>query len=369
MFIQHGSEFEDDKNSKTVTQPAKRSGDELLGAVQKKLRQTSLTGMSSQGSTLSSSQDVVDGLVMDYIIQEMRPLVTVEKPAFRRLLMGINPSVNVMCRKTLAARLDERFQQMKSELKSHLSDVSSVCTTADIWTVNNRSYMGMTAHYIKAGTTEEISRVSVALTCRRFWGSHTLEHIAKLISDIHLYYGLTVEKISATVTNNASNFGKAFREYLAPVEDEEQHHENDYNDTDVVSIEGVLADDASETSDIFLPHHETCFSHSLNLLATVDASKACESDTTYRRLYRGAVGKCTAIWNATHRSSKTSDAVKAVTDKAIITPGATRWNSHFDAIKRILEVGLKLGDVCQATGTPKFKQAEIECLNEYITVM
>ena len=122
--------------------------------------------------------------------------------------------------------------------------------------------------------------------------------------------------------------------------------------------------DASETSDIFLPHHETCFSNSLNLLATVDASKACESETAYRRPYRGAVGKCTAIWNATHRSSKASDAVKA-----IITPGATRWDSHFDAIKRILEIGPKLGDVCQATGRPKFKLAEIECLEEYVTVM
>jgi len=43
-----------------------------------------------------------------------------------------------------------------------------VCTTADIWTVKRKSYMGMTVHYIKDG--EELSRVSAALACRRFMG-------------------------------------------------------------------------------------------------------------------------------------------------------------------------------------------------------
>jgi len=49
--------------------------------------------------------------------------------------------------------------------------------------------------------------------------------------------------------------------------------------------------------------------------------------------------------------------------------GASPWNSHFDAVKRIVETGPKLSDVCQAIGAPKFKQAELECLEEYITVM
>lgn len=166
--------------------------------------------------------------------------------------------------------------------------------------------------------------------------------------------------ITDTVTDNAGNFGKAFREYLAPGGD--QHREDENDDTDVTNVGEVLADDTNDESDIFLPHDETCFSHSLNLLATVD-------DTTYRRVYRAAVGKCTAIWNAVHRSSKASDAVKAITVKSIITPGATRWNSHFNAVKRIVEIGPKLVDICEAIDTSKLKPAEFECLQEYITVM
>ena len=73
----------------------------------------------------------------------------------------------------------------------------------------------------------------------------------------------------------------------------------------------MITNDPNDECDIKMPHHETCFSHSLNLLATVDASNALESDTTYKRLNRAAMAKCTALWNATHRSTKASDAIKA----------------------------------------------------------
>jgi len=93
------------------------------------------------------------------------------------------------------------------------------------------------------------------------------------------------------------------------------------------------------------------------------------TDVAYKRLYRSATAKCVSIWNATQRSSKASDAVKLITDKSIITPGATRWNSHHDAVKRLLQIGVKLNDVCQAANSPEFKKSELECLHEYVSVM
>ena len=82
-----------------------------------------------------------------------------------------------------------------------------------------------------------------------------------MISGIHSSYGLTVDKITATVTNNASNFGKAFREFLYEVPDDEEQHDGD---VDVVNIGQVLSvpDDAGDELDISLPHHETWCSHS-----------------------------------------------------------------------------------------------------------
>ena len=307
------------------------------------------------------SQHTVDGLVVNYIVKEMRPLSTVEKPAFQEMITGINPAVTVMCRKTLSNRLDDSFQRMQQNLKSQLADVKYVCTTADIWTVNRKSYMGMTVHYMKGG--EDLSRLSAALAFRRFLGSHTYEAIAEMISAIHSSYGLTVDKITATVTDNASNFGKAFREFLFQLPADEELRD----DVDIVNAGEVLSACEVDELDICLPPHETCCSHSLNLLAAVDADKV--SDTAYKRQYRAAIAKCTTIWNTTHRSSKASDAVKLITDKAIMAPGATRWNSQYDSLKQLLQIGTKLNDVCQALNTPQFKKAELECLNEYVSVM
>lgn len=54
---------------------------------------------------------------------------------------------------------------------------------------------------------------SAAIACRRFPGSHSFERIAELLNDVHLSFGLDSKKIVATVTDNGSNFIKAFKEF------------------------------------------------------------------------------------------------------------------------------------------------------------
>lgn len=56
-------------------------------------------------------------------------------------------------------------------------------------------------------------RKSAALACRRFSGTHSFENIANLLSGICDEFNLPVEKIVGSVTDNGSNFVKAFREF------------------------------------------------------------------------------------------------------------------------------------------------------------
>lgn len=321
----------------------------------------------------------------------MRPLATVEKPAFRQLVRGLNSSVNVMCRKTLSKRLNVKLALTQEKVKQKLQKAAFICTTADIWSVNNKSYLGMTAHYIAMPSedSESVSRESVTLACRRFWGSHTYDTVAEKIASIHSQYELSVDKISATVTDNASNFGKAFREYFAEISatvpsnivttttieneadlEEESELNDSVSEVDVANVGEILTSEHADTeNEIVLPSHETCVSHSLNLLATNDANKACNFDSVFKRTYRAGLAKCTAIWNATHRSSKASDAVKQITDKAILSPVPTRWNSQFDSINRLLELTDKLNDICDALKLTRLKKDELKCLQEYILIM
>ena len=82
------------------------------------------------------------------------------------------------------------------------------------------------------------------------------------------------------------------------------------------------------------------------------------------------MGKCQAVWNSVHRSSKASDAVaEIIPGKKLIIPCPTRWNSKYDAVKRLLEFEDNIGPICDALQKPKLKQVEVDFLKEYTTVM
>jgi hypothetical protein len=84
------------------------------------------------------------------------------------------------------------------------------------------------------------------------------------------------------------------------------------------------------------------------------------------------MGKCQAIWNSVHRSSKAADAVKQICSdvgKCFLVPCVTRWNSTYDAVCRVLELKDKLNDICLALELPKLKQTDIDFLAEYVRVL
>ncbi|CAB0028052.1 unnamed protein product [Trichogramma brassicae] len=58
-----------------------------------------------------------------------------------------------------------------------------------------------------------IIRKSAALCCKRFPGSHTFDAVADMLESLHLQFNLTTDKVVGTVTDNGSNFVKAFREF------------------------------------------------------------------------------------------------------------------------------------------------------------
>ena len=129
-----------------------------------------------------------------------------------------------------------------------------------------------------------------------------------------------------------------------------------------------IIEQADTDSDMYLPPQLKCAAHTLNLIATTDADKAV-ANKSYSRILQGSFGKCQALWNAVHRSSKASDAVKELSDKMLISPCPTRWNSKFDAVGRLLELKDKLAAICDALSLPHLKSVELDFLKEYHTVM
>ena len=82
------------------------------------------------------------------------------------------------------------------------------------------------------------------------------------------------------------------------------------------------------------------------------------------------MGKCQAIWNSVHRSTKASGAIAEIcNEKKMVIPCPTRWNSKYDAVKRLLEFTDKIGSICDKLELSKLKPIEIDFLKEYIIVM
>lgn len=162
------------------------------------------------------TQNKIDSLITSFVTKAMYPLATAKQKEFICLVQGLCQGAKVMSRGTLGRRINE--DNKTANLKERLKCIY-VCTSADIWSTRKTSYMGVTVHWIQTDTPE---RESAALPCRHFSSPHTYNRIVKLLEEIHSKYGLTTDTIVATVTDNASNFSKAFREFSITVVSEEQ---------------------------------------------------------------------------------------------------------------------------------------------------
>jgi hypothetical protein len=376
------AKYIDHKTSQKQAQAAKRKVDEPdSGVIDNKKPQQRQRNI-KQCIESCSSQIAVDDAVIKYIVSEFLPLSTVEKTSFRELVNVLSPSTTVICRKTLCERLDVKTASMVQDIRDDLEHQLMICTTADIWSSHRKSYLGITAHWV----TDDIRRKSVALACRRIKGSHTYSVIAELIMNIHSEYGLDHRQIQFTVTDNGANMVKAFVEYQDDTgngsgddsgEDEDCSSSDDEDIMHQIDVDAIMTSaghDEIENPEthMFLPKHLRCASHTLNLVATTDLQNIVAKSTgQFKSVLRSAMAKCSKLWSNVSRSTKSSDILESIVGISLRSPGETRWNSTYDAVKRLLEprVREKLPQLLDALKLPRFTKIELEVLEEYVRVM
>ena len=313
-------------------------------------------------------------LVGQYVVEEMLPLNTVDSPSFRAIINKIPTTQNAALphRTHFSSYLEKEYAEMERNLKAALTEFDFVSTTADIWTANNRSYMGVTLHWIDRSTLE---RNKAALACRRIRGRHTYDVIGAEIENIHSSYGL-LHKVVATVTDNGSNFVKAFKVYQPVKESDDETEEevstpkDDDDDVTFLDLSEILSAEDESNDQLSLPPHYRCASHTINLISTSDVDKYLSSNAESKAVYRSSTAKCTALWTKSSRSALASETVEEVSKRKLLVPASTRWNSFFDAVKRIAEIPInELNTLCTKLGVPCFKDKEYQFLHEYCTAM
>ena len=308
----------------------------------------------------------------------MLPLSTADSPAFRKLIGGVF-AIQVPGRKALTVHLDEVFDAMNLTLKGMLEKVTFVSTTADVWKANHKGFLGMTAHWIDPKT---LQRCKAALSCSRLTGRNTYDVLAERIESIHRQFGLR-GKVTATITDNGSNFVKAFKTFSPDTtsmsEEDAQQHEEDNDEVedeaqfedvcDTLTLEVEDNDDYTQV-EYELPPHERCAAHTLNLVASSDVDKSLSTSSFSKNVYRSSFAKCNSLWNKASRSTVASEHVEESLKKKLTVPTSTRWNSYYDAVSRITENSLEeINALCTKLELRCFTDKEFTFLAEYCKVL
>ncbi|CAG9832006.1 unnamed protein product [Diabrotica balteata] len=196
----------------------------------------------------------------------------------------------------------------------------------------------------------------------------TVGSIAEMLEDINLKFGLTENKIVGTVTDNGSNFVKAFKVFGEKnEEDDDEEIDEEENELQILHLE-VDEGKELEDQDIQLPKHMRCATHTLNLIATTDYKNTVINIPTIRIREKNAFSKCAQLWKKSNKP-KSNEVIIKILGHTLSSPGATRWNSTFDAVSQILQAKEKLPILLQNLTLEPFKETELLYLEEYCLVM
>ncbi|KZS10024.1 Uncharacterized protein APZ42_025607 [Daphnia magna] len=176
-----------------------------------------------------------------------------------------------------------------------------------------RSFIRMTVHWLGS----DLSRRSACLAVRRVIGSHTFDVIVKSIDSIHKEFGIS-SKVNCTITDNGSNFLKAFKilERHSKESAEKEATTSEESDDDNITVFDT------EQERIKLPRHMRCSWHLLNLIATTDVHNI--SNVTLKKVKKRLDAKLQATQNS-------KDFIKNKFGVYFFLYNVTR-NSFFDAV-------------------------------------
>ena len=88
--------------------------------------------------------------VAEYLVADMKPLSTVESPAFRNLCTSLDPKFDVPSKKTISnSVIPKMYAETKAKVANFLQENTGLAITTDGWTsIATQSYITMTAHFI-----------------------------------------------------------------------------------------------------------------------------------------------------------------------------------------------------------------------------
>lgn len=396
---------------------------------QKNVQNRRLKHRSQKNVGLKLNQEQYDAALINLIIEGMLPLSFVSLDAFRKythckfnaiqcayihnrsiyydiLLPSVittgeaepdedTNSYHIISANTVKSRVYDLYTLEMKKLRKELQSVEYICSTADIWSTKHKSYLGVTIHWIDE---TNLKRKSRALCCRRFKYPHDNERVAEILDSINKEFMIDM-KVFGTVTDNATNFAAAFKNFGCAVSEyneivagadqiemdafhtdlNEDALEDDSSSDDSASDECSLSSDEAgdeddvsvnfhNINDIMLPTQYRCAAHTFSLIGSKDAQKSQEN-VLYQSRHDIVFDKLDDLFRYCNLP-KSSETIKEALGRALITPCKTRWNSVYDSILHVIKIGLpKMNAAMEKLEFDLFTKNDFVFMNEFIEVM
>ncbi|XP_077474228.1 uncharacterized protein zbedx isoform X1 [Stigmatopora argus] len=305
------------------------------------------------------TQEKIDDLVFNYIVEDCQSFQVLEQPGFKKLISGLTEGLQPMDVVSLFSKVDLSFSKMRDELMAKLACVEYVCTTADLWTVGRGSFFGMTCHWIDCDSLE---RKSAALGFAKMPGRLTYDAVAGRIHDIHVACGIE-SKVQTTVTDNASPFVNVFKEFTPDAGD---------GDDDIIgvfeNVGAVLEGKPEQDMLLFLPTVQRCASQTLEQIVSEDFWRAV-SQGPMCQLFYTSMSKVYSIWSKCHQLQVGMEAAEEVRKMALLVPAVIRWNVEYCALQKIVSLTEReLTELSARLDVPRLQPEEMDFLKEYVSV-
>ncbi|XP_077380569.1 uncharacterized protein LOC144020710 isoform X1 [Festucalex cinctus] len=272
------------------------------------------------------NQDKARHMFTRWFVETLSPLKLCEHPYTRELFSYLSPKFQLVSRKTLRRDLDVMKDKAKLAIKKLLSKQKWVATTADSWTVHNRTFLGMTVHWIDRLS---LKRKMTTLACRELKVGEKDYLLRRVIHDVHQEFAI-VQKVAAITTDNGANFGEAERKREEVEEEAEEEVLGEPGD-----VQGRL-DGEDADPQITLPTHRRCSVHTLGLMMSVDINVVVGWNTRWRK----AIAKARHLWKLQKECPVVANQIKDVVKRTLTAPigVSCRWNSYLDSVKLLSEV-------------------------------
>ncbi|XP_046748856.1 zinc finger BED domain-containing protein 4-like [Diprion similis] len=262
--------------------------------------------------------------ILFVICKDSQPLTTVEREGFRELIAYVAPNYKLPCRKIFARHLDQKYEKLSGDYEDIFKTVKNITLTTDLWTdtLNTRSFLRVTAHFWKGS---EIA--SVILGVYEFITSHTAANLQEKLRNVCQEWGITIDKISAVVTDNAANIVKAVEDFIGK------------------------------------KYHLRCCAHKINFVAEKSIKGVAGLPDLIQKV------KSIVTWFK--QSNKASDELRAAYELKLKQDVNTKWNSTFYMLQRFIQIRRVVHDILYnyPSAPPMVTPQELEKLTEVCDVL